>query len=154
MRRELPKFHTVQGWEELMLILESSMAGGRREVAVAAMGVLVTVLQANSGSERLKKAMWKRALRAVGVGVEAAASPQCMVPLQARLEIITSISLLHVSLPSIWKRSPPLMSALLGDCPTQCPLNSCLYVPHTREEDHLCSSTTPLYSFGYHSRVY
>ena len=85
-----------------MLILESSMAGGRREVAVAAMGVLVTVLQANSGSERLRKPMWKRALRAVGVGVEAAASPQCMVPLQARLELITSISLLHVS-PSLAK---------------------------------------------------
>lgn len=73
------------------------MAGGRREVAVAAMGVLVTVLQANSGSERLKRSMWKRALRAMGVGVEAAASPQCIVPLQARLELITSISLLHVS---------------------------------------------------------
>ena len=80
-----------------MLILESSMAGGRREVAIAAMGVLVTVLQANSGSERLQKVMWKRALRAVGVGVEAAASPQCMVPLQARLELITSVSHLHVS---------------------------------------------------------
>ena len=90
-----------------MLILESSMAGGRREVAVAAMAVLVTVLQANSSSERLRKPMWKRALRAVGVGVEAAASPQCMVPLQARLELITSISLLHVS-------PPLLLNPVLG----------------------------------------
>lgn len=77
------------------------MAGGRREVAVAAMGVLVTVLQANSGSERLERAMWKRVLRAVGVGAEAAASPQCMVPLQARLELVTSISHLHVSPPGL-----------------------------------------------------
>ena len=36
----------MQGWEELMMILESSMAGGRREVAVAAMAVLVSVMQA------------------------------------------------------------------------------------------------------------
>lgn len=80
-----------------MLILESSMAGGRREVAVAAMSVLVTVMQANSSSESLQKSMWKRALRAIGVGVEAAASPQCMVPLQARLELISSIGHLHVN---------------------------------------------------------
>ena len=95
----------VQGWEELMLILESSMAGGRREVAVAAMSVLVTVMQANGGSKSLKREMWKRALRAVGVGVEAAASPQCMVPLQARLELVSSVGHLHV-------RSLPILGVL------------------------------------------
>lgn len=29
-------------------------------------------------------AMWKRAVRALGVGVEAATSPACMVPLMVR----------------------------------------------------------------------
>lgn len=32
------------------------------------------------------------------VGVEAAASPQCMVPLQARLELVNAIGQLNVSL--------------------------------------------------------
>jgi len=81
-----------------MLILESSMAGGRREVAVAAMAVLVSVMQANGTAPCMQRGMWKRALRAIGVGVEAAASPQCMVPLQARLELVTSVGQLHVSL--------------------------------------------------------
>ena len=31
------------------------------------------------------------------VGVEAAASPQCMVPLQARLELVNAIGQLNVS---------------------------------------------------------
>ena len=42
--------------------------------------------------------MWKRALRALDVGVEAAASPQCAVPLQARLELVTAIGSLHSAL--------------------------------------------------------
>ena len=42
--------------------------------------------------------MWKRALRALDVGVEAAASPQCAVPLQARLELVTAIGTLHSTL--------------------------------------------------------
>ena len=42
--------------------------------------------------------MWKRALRALDVGVEAAASPQCAVPLQARLELVTAIGTLHNTL--------------------------------------------------------
>lgn len=41
--------------------------------------------------------MWKRAMRALDVGVEAAASPQCLVPLQARLELVNAIGQLHVS---------------------------------------------------------
>jgi len=41
--------------------------------------------------------MWKRAMRAMDVGVEAAASPQCMVPLQARLELVNAIGQLNVS---------------------------------------------------------
>ncbi len=42
--------------------------------------------------------MWKRAMRAMDVGVTAAASPQCKVPLQARLELVNAIGQLHVSL--------------------------------------------------------
>jgi hypothetical protein len=46
--------------------------------------------------------MWKRALRALDVGVEAAASPQCAVPLQARLELVTAIGTLHSTLRPIF----------------------------------------------------
>lgn len=44
------------------------------------------------------RTMWKRAMRALDVGVEAAASPQCAVPLQARLELITAIGTLQSQL--------------------------------------------------------
>jgi hypothetical protein len=39
----LPRFQ--DGWQELMLVVESSMAGGRHETAVAAVGLLTNVLQ-------------------------------------------------------------------------------------------------------------
>lgn len=39
----LPRFQN--GWQELMLVVESSMAGGRHETAVAAITLLTTVLQ-------------------------------------------------------------------------------------------------------------
>ena len=45
-------------------------------------------------------------MRAMDVGVEAAASPQCMVPLQARLELVNAIGQLNVSLPSLHRMSP------------------------------------------------
>jgi hypothetical protein len=35
----------VQGWEELMLVVESSIAGGRKETALAAIHLISTVLQ-------------------------------------------------------------------------------------------------------------
>ena len=37
-------------------------------------------------------------MRAMDVGVTAAASPQCKVPLQARLELVNAIGQLHVRL--------------------------------------------------------
>ena len=116
----------MQGWEELMLVLESSMAGGRREVALAAMALLVTVMQAHGGSGILPSPLWKRALRAVGVGVEAAASPQCMVPLPARLELVASIGQLHVCPNPLQAQSPlgmttacACMLGMLGDMQVQ-----------------------------------
>ena len=39
----VPRFQ--DGWEELMLVVESSMAGGRHETAVAAVALLSNVLQ-------------------------------------------------------------------------------------------------------------
>ena len=120
----VPRFQ--DGWEELMLVVESSMAGGRHETAVAAVALLSNVLQvtvqcctcvtclravsaskgwscppenglevcvavhdrqcaapqAHAATDAVSRAMWKRALRALGVGVEAGVSPQCRVPLQ------------------------------------------------------------------------
>ncbi len=55
-------------------------------------------MQAHAATEVMSRAMWKRALRALDVGVEAAASPQCAVPLQARLELVTAIGSLHSAL--------------------------------------------------------
>lgn len=68
-----------------MVVVESSMAGGRKEVALAAITLLSAVLQAHGAiTDIVSPAMWKRAMRALGVGVEAATSPSCMVPLSVR----------------------------------------------------------------------
>ena len=65
-----------------MVVVESSMAGGRKEVALAAIALLSAVLQAHGSITAIvTPSMWGRAVRAVGVGVEAATSPACMVPL-------------------------------------------------------------------------
>ncbi|BDA41918.1 Protein MON2 homolog [Coccomyxa sp. Obi] len=90
-----------QGWEELMLVVESAMAGARKEVALAAIGVITTVVGAHGAGPAMTRAMWKRALRAMGVGVEAAVSPNCMVPLMARLELVAAIGQLHGTLHTV-----------------------------------------------------
>lgn len=84
-----------------MMVVESAMAGARKEVALAAIGVVTTVLTAHGAGPAVSRAMWKRALRAMGVGVEAAVSPHCMVPLMARLELVAAIGQLHVSIPEV-----------------------------------------------------
>lgn len=43
-------------------------------------------VQAHAASDAISRSMWKRALRALNVGVEAAVSPQCRVPLQVRID--------------------------------------------------------------------
>ena len=88
-----------------MMVVESAMAGACKEVALAATGVITIVLTAHGAGPSLRRAMWKRALRALGVGVEAAVLPNCMVPLMARLEIVAAIGQLHV-------RKPPLHAPL------------------------------------------
>ena len=45
----------VQGWEELMLVVESSMAGGRKEVALAAIAVITTVMQAHGTTKAVSR---------------------------------------------------------------------------------------------------
>lgn len=92
-----------QGWEELMLVVESSMAGGRKEVALAAIAVITTVMQAHGTTKAVSRSMWKRAMRAMDVGVEAAASPQCMVPLQARLELVNAIGQLNAAMHEVFE---------------------------------------------------
>lgn len=51
----LPRFD--EGWEELMLVVESSMAGGRHETAVAAVSLLTAVLQVGSSEQRTSLAV-------------------------------------------------------------------------------------------------
>ena len=45
----------LQGWEELMLVVESSMAGGRKEVALAAIAVITTVMQAHGTTKAVSR---------------------------------------------------------------------------------------------------
>ena len=80
-----------------MMVVESAMAGGRKEVALAAIGLVTTVTAAHGGGPSLARPMWRRALRALGVGVEAAASAQCGVPLMARLELVAAIGQVQAS---------------------------------------------------------
>ena len=91
-----------------MMVVESAMAGACKEVALAATGVITTVLTAHGAGPSLRRAMWKRALRALGVGVEAAVLPDCRVPLMARLEIVAAIGQLHVRTFPFTHPSPPL----------------------------------------------
>lgn len=79
-----------------MMVVESAMAGACKEVALAAISIVTTVLTAHGAGRAVSRAMWKRALRAMGVGVEAAVLPNCAVPLMARLEIVAAIGQLHV----------------------------------------------------------
>ena len=89
------------GWDELMIVIESSLAGGRKEVALAGIHLLNSVLLVHGSDDTVvTKRMWKRALRAIDVGVQAATSAGCQVPLAARLEIVTLIGDLFSSLRS------------------------------------------------------
>jgi len=49
LRAHLPVLVKLEGfpagWQELMLVCESSMAGGRKDTAIAAIGCLTAVLQ-------------------------------------------------------------------------------------------------------------
>ena len=45
----------------------------------------LAMLQAHAATDAVSTTMWKRALRALGVGIEAGVSPQCRVPLQVCL---------------------------------------------------------------------
>lgn len=54
------------------------------------------VLGAHGAGPAVSDAMWRRALRATGVGVEAAATPSCTVPLMARLALVDAIGQLLV----------------------------------------------------------
>ena len=58
--------------------------------------VAAQVLGAHGSGPWVGERMWRRALRAVGVGVEAAATPSCTVPLMARLGLVDAIGQLLV----------------------------------------------------------
>lgn len=79
-----------------MSVVESAVAGGRKEVALAAIAVLTAVLGAHGAGPAVSAPMWRRGLRAAGVGVEAAATPSCDVPLMARLALVDALGQLLV----------------------------------------------------------
>ena len=67
-------------------------------------------VQAHGSSRVLTHAMWKRAMQALHVGIQAAACPGTIVPLQARLDLVSAISQMQVLLlppcalacPGVW----------------------------------------------------
>ena len=80
------------GWSELMLVIESSLAGGRKEVALSAMNLLSGLLgDAPEIRHSLTEAMWQRGFRAIDVGVVAATSGGCHVPLAVRTELVNLV---------------------------------------------------------------
>lgn len=102
LRAHLPAIAIMEGmetgWEELMVVAEGSLAGGRKEVALAAIGLLGSVLGAHGGDDTVvTAAMWQRAMRALDVGVEAATSGGCQVPLSARIEMVSLVGSLYGS---------------------------------------------------------
>lgn len=99
LKAHLPAIATMDGvesgWDELMVVTESSLAGGRKEVAMAALGLLGTVLGAHGGDDTvITPTMWYRAVRALDVGVEAATSAGCQVPLAVRTELVSLLGTL------------------------------------------------------------
>ena len=74
---------TLQGWEELALVVESAIAGRSKEVALAALACITGLVAAQGPA--CPPLVWRRSLRALGVGIEAATSPLCLVPLQVHL---------------------------------------------------------------------
>ncbi|KAK9868608.1 hypothetical protein WJX84_001848 [Apatococcus fuscideae] len=95
----------AEGWEDLMKIVESSMASGRKETAMAAIAIIASTVQAHGSSRVLTHAMWKRAMQALHVGIQAAACPGTIVPLQARLDLVSAISQMQVSLHEVFDSS-------------------------------------------------
>ena len=83
------------GWSELMVVVESSLAGGRKEVALAAMSLLGGVLGQDEVNIVISKSMWRRGMRALDVGVVAATSSGCQVPLGARTELVNLVGTLY-----------------------------------------------------------
>jgi hypothetical protein len=99
LKAHLPAIATMDGvesgWDELMVVTESSLAGGRKEVALAALGLLGSVLGAHGGDDTvITFTMWSRAVRALDVGVEAATSAGCQVPLAVRTELVSLLGTL------------------------------------------------------------
>lgn len=81
------------GWSELMVVVESSLAGGRKEVALSAINMLSGLL--GTQSTGISQSMWQRGLRAIDVGVVAATSGSCHVPLGARTELVSFVGSLY-----------------------------------------------------------
>ena len=84
------------GWDELMVVAESGMAGGRKEVALAAIALLGAVMGTHGiDPGTVSDPMWSRAIRAIDVGVEASTTGNCMVPVSARLELLGLIGQIY-----------------------------------------------------------
>lgn len=103
LRAHLPAIAAMEGmeagWDELMIVAESSLAGGRKEVALAAVGLLGSVLGAHGADDTVvTSVMWRRSMRALDVGVEAATSAGCLVPLSARAELVQLVGQLYTQL--------------------------------------------------------
>ena len=100
---------SMQGWEELALVVESAIAGRSKEVALAALAC-ITGLVAAQGTA-CPPLVWRRSLRALGVGIEAATSPLCLVPLQVNICLLLVIRYVFAC-----QRFLPTTSAVMTSC--------------------------------------
>ncbi|KAG2500662.1 hypothetical protein HYH03_001428 [Edaphochlamys debaryana] len=113
VKRHLPLLARLDvwgsAWEELMQVVGSLLASGRKGVAMAATSLLSTVLTEHGARPVVTRAMWDRALEAIDRGVGVMAAPNTPASMQARAELLTCIA--NLALPLLGLPKPPSLAA-------------------------------------------
>ncbi|GBG74470.1 hypothetical protein CBR_g18881 [Chara braunii] len=101
LRSFLPIVHKMNGfrsaWESLLQFFEESVLEGSKEVALAAVNSLFTILQANGLKGTVPKFHWETALGTLNVIARNSAHSDSRVPLKARSELLEGLGSLYKS---------------------------------------------------------
>jgi len=84
-------------WDAFLSFFEDSVADGSREVAVAAIGSLTSILQGHAGASGLPRPLWKRAIKAYVAAVRGASKPGSKVGIKTRVELISALTKLYTA---------------------------------------------------------
>ena len=99
LRTHLPQLALLEGfdarWDVLLGFVQSSILEGSREVALAAVGSLVTILQAHAGTPAMPRPLWKRALRVYVYAARGANRKGSGVALKTRAELVSALGRLY-----------------------------------------------------------